>query len=220
MSLPRTVELLATIHTLRSPGGCPWDRRQTLADAARYLMDEAAELLEAALAGDVAHAEEELADLLYMVCFCREILNETRPLAFEDVARLGTEKLVRRHPHVFEGHDVDDIPDILKNWEAIKQSEKKNADKGLFDGIPRSLPEIQRFSKVLHKIERNGGDLKSFEEIPLGQACMDAAADLNDETVSRLMKSLLIECFIKKIDTAHLIRSATDDIMTAYLKKK
>ncbi len=125
MPLPCTETLLATIHALRAPGGCPWDRKQTLADAARYLMDEAGELLEAALAGDLAHAEEELADLLYMVCFCREILGETRQLSFEDVARLGHEKLVRRHPHVFGGDPAADHAESQERWNAVKAAEKQ-----------------------------------------------------------------------------------------------
>lgn len=126
MDLPHTSALLATIHTLRGPGGCPWDRRQTLADAARYLMDEAGELLDAALAGDRPHAAEELADLLYMICFCREILGETHPLSFEDVARLGTEKLVRRHPHVFGGAArAQDDAESQERWNEVKAAERR-----------------------------------------------------------------------------------------------
>ncbi len=212
--------LFEIIRTLRSENGCPWDKEQTLRTMRDSLIEETYEVVDSIDRDHTEDLREELGDLMFLSLFLAYLGEQEERFTVPEVLALISEKLVRRHPHVFEGHDVDDIPDILKNWEAIKQSEKKNADKGLFDGIPRSLPEIQRFSKVLHKIERNGGDLKSFEEIPLGQACMDAAADLNDETVSRLMKSLLIECFIKKIDTAHLIRSATDDIMTAYLKKK
>ncbi len=69
-------ELLATITALRAPGGCPWDQKQDLVSASRYLMDEAGELVEAALANDKPGAAEELADLLFMVCFCTEILGE------------------------------------------------------------------------------------------------------------------------------------------------
>ena len=124
MPLPNTEALLETIRILRAPGGCPWDRRQTLADAARYLMDEAGELLDEALAGDLDHAAEELADLLYMVCFCREIMGETRPLSFEDVARLGNEKLLRRHPHVFGGEPAADDRESQERWNAVKAAEK------------------------------------------------------------------------------------------------
>ncbi len=126
MALPETEKLLETIHVLRSPGGCPWDQAQTLVDAARYLLEEAGELLEAALAGDPGHTAEELADLLYMTCFCREIMGETQPLLFEDVSRLGWEKLVRRHPHVFgPGERASDDRDSQRRWDAVKAAERR-----------------------------------------------------------------------------------------------
>mgnify|MGYP001079687991 FL=1 len=125
MPLAHTETLLATIRALRAPGGCPWDRKQTLADAARHLMEEAGELLEAALSGDLAHAEEELADLLYMICFCREILGEARAVSFEDIARLGHEKLVRRHPHVFGERTARDQAESQERWNEVKAAERR-----------------------------------------------------------------------------------------------
>jgi len=125
MPLPQTESLLTTIRVLRAPGGCPWDRKQTLVDAARHLLEEAGELLEAALAGDPAHAEEELADLLYMVCFAREILGETRPLGFDDLARLGNEKLIRRHPHVFGDDPAQDHHESQERWNEVKAAERR-----------------------------------------------------------------------------------------------
>jgi len=117
-------ELLATIHTLRAPGGCPWDQKQTLHNAARYLMDEAAELVEATLADDLPGAKEELADLLFMTCFCTKILGETDPVDMNDIARLGNEKLIRRHPHVFGGSKARDTEESQERWNAIKREEK------------------------------------------------------------------------------------------------
>ncbi len=148
MPLPQTEKLLATIHTLRSPGGCPWDRKQTLADAARYLLEEAGELLEAALADDGAHSAEELADLLYMVCFCREILGEAQPLSFEDVARLGWEKLVRRHPHVFgPGERARDHHDSQQRWDEVKAAERR--EQGRDPGRESILKELPASSSPL-----------------------------------------------------------------------
>jgi len=91
-------DLLATIRTLRAPGGCPWDQKQTLHNAARYLMDEAAELVEATLAEDVAGSREELADLLFMTCFCTQILGETEQVTMQDIAREGNAKLATPRP--------------------------------------------------------------------------------------------------------------------------
>ncbi len=117
--------LLKTIHTLRSPGGCPWDRKQTLVDAARYLMDEGGELVEAALEGDQEGCEEELGDLLFMVSFCTEILSESYPTDMHKVAQVGNEKLIRRHPHVFGDAEAKDTGESQERWNAIKAEEKR-----------------------------------------------------------------------------------------------
>jgi tetrapyrrole methylase family protein/MazG family protein len=118
------LDLLNTIHTLRQPGGCPWDQKQTLHNAARYLMDEAGELVEATLADDAAGAREELADLLFMTCFCTEILGETEPVTMHDIAREGNAKLIRRHPHVFGNIKARDEGESQERWNAIKREEK------------------------------------------------------------------------------------------------
>lgn len=117
-------DLLATIHTLRQPDGCPWDRKQTLNSAARYLMDEAGELVEATLDGDRTGAREELADLLFMTCFCTEILSETEPVTMHDIAREGNAKLIRRHPHVFGDAEARTTGESQEQWNAIKREEK------------------------------------------------------------------------------------------------
>ncbi len=118
-------QLLRTIHTLRSPGGCPWDRKQNLVSAARYLFDEAAELVEAALAGDTAGVREELGDLLFMTSFCCEILGEQEPVDMHAVAADGTAKLIRRHPHVFGDTSAADTTESQRQWNAIKAQEKR-----------------------------------------------------------------------------------------------
>ena len=125
MPLPETERLLEIIHTLRAPGGCPWDRKQTLVSAARYTVDEAAELLEAALAEDDAAATEELGDLLFMTAFCREILGERTGRSFDDVAGLAADKLVRRHPHVFGDASAADQAESQEHWNAVKAAEKR-----------------------------------------------------------------------------------------------
>ncbi len=149
MSLDHTADLLETIHTLRSPGGCPWDRKQTLADAARYLLDEAGELLDAALSGDAEHVAEELGDLLFMVAFCCEILGETAPFDFEAVARGGNEKLVRRHPHVFGDVSAADHAESQVHWNAMKAAEKRA--RGETEPDPTALKDLPASSSPLRQ---------------------------------------------------------------------
>jgi len=142
-------ELLATIHTLRAPGGCPWDRKQTLHNAARYLMDEAAELVDATLEGDTRGAREELADLLFMTCFCTKILSETEPVTMQDIAREGNEKLIRRHPHVFGSAEARDTEESQERWNAIKREEK--IARGLDPDDESVLKDLPASTSPLHQ---------------------------------------------------------------------
>jgi len=141
--------LLKTIDTLRNPGGCPWDQKQTLLDAARFLMDEGAELVEAALAGDEAGCEEELGDLLFMTSFCTRILSETRPVDMHDIARIGNEKLIRRHPHVFGEADAKDTGESQERWNAIKAEEKRA--KGIDPDRQSALKDMPASIAPLHQ---------------------------------------------------------------------
>ncbi len=144
--------LLDTIHTLRSPGGCPWDRKQTLLDAARYLMDEAAELVESALAEDPAGVREELGDLLFMTCFCCEILGETEPVDMHRIAAEGRAKLIRRHPHVFGDTTAADTTESQRQWDAIKAQEKR--DRGEDPDSDSVLKELPPATAPLHQAYR------------------------------------------------------------------
>jgi MazG family protein len=139
--------LQKTIHTLRSPGGCPWDRKQSLRDAAGYLLEEAGELLDAAVADDLREVREELGDLLFMVCFCVEILAERQPVSLADVAREGNEKLVRRHPHVFAGERARDSSESQVFWDEIKAREKRA--RGLEPGRDSVLKELSASASPL-----------------------------------------------------------------------
>jgi len=150
MSLSETRALLETIATLRAPGGCPWDIKQTLPDAARYLIDEAGELLDAALSGDQEHVTEELGDLLFMVAFCSRIHGETAGVDFDGIASVGNEKLIRRHPHVFGGENADDQVESQVHWNAIKAAEKKA--KGIVEE-PTVLKDLPASSSPLRQAQ-------------------------------------------------------------------
>ena len=152
MPLPNTERLLSTIHVLRAPDGCPWDRKQTLATAAHHLHDESAELLEAALGGDLDHVREELGDLLFMVCFVAEILGESAPAGFDDVAAQADAKLVRRHPHVFGGAEAGDAGESQQRWNEVKAQEKRA--KGLDPDRESLLKDLPAAAAPLHQAHR------------------------------------------------------------------
>lgn len=148
----RLDDLLRTIHILRAPGGCPWDRKQTLATAAHHLNDESAELLEAALAGDLEHVREELGDLLFMVCFVTEILGESLDTDFDRVAGHADEKLVRRHPHVFGDAPARDAGESQIRWNEIKAQEKRA--RGLDPTRESVLKDLPASTESLHQSYR------------------------------------------------------------------
>jgi MazG family protein len=137
--------LLDIMARLREPGrGCPWDLEQTIDSLKSNLIEEAYEALDAMEEGDRAHLAEELGDVLLQVVFQSQIAAEEGSFDFAAVAKGIADKLVRRHPHIFGNVKVSGTRDVLRNWEAIKQTEGKAPRKRVLDGIPRHAPPLHR----------------------------------------------------------------------------
>jgi MazG family protein len=152
--------LLAIMHRLRAPGGCPWDREQTLTSLRPYVLEETYEVLEAIDAGDVAAHREELGDLLLQIVFQAELRQEAGAFEFADVADAISDKLVSRHPHVFGDSVVKDAEGVLRQWAALKREEKrkKGGGKSVLEGVPRELPALARADRLTEKASRVGFD--------------------------------------------------------------
>jgi MazG family protein len=150
------VRLVELMGRLLDPDGCPWDREQTPETLKRYVLEEACEVIDAIDSGDRSTLCEELGDLLLQVVFQAEIMRRQGLFGHDDVVRGIVEKLVRRHPHVFGEVEVSGSGEVLQNWERIKAGEKK--DRGLLDGVPRSLPGLARAQQIGEKVERVGFD--------------------------------------------------------------
>ncbi len=150
--------LEAVMERLRGEAGCPWDRKQTHTTLRPYLLEEAYEVLEAIDNGSPSQLQEELGDLLLQVVFHAQIAREKGEFTLAGVIKGITEKLIRRHPHVFGGEKVDGIAGVMKNWDQIKAEEKKEAPASALDGIPASLPALLRAAKVQEKASRLGFD--------------------------------------------------------------
>jgi uncharacterized protein YabN with tetrapyrrole methylase and pyrophosphatase domain len=150
-------ELLAVMARLRSPGGCPWDREQNHRTLRFHAVEEAYELMDAIEAGDDQEMAEELGDLLLQVVFHCQLAGERGAFDFEQVARRITEKLIRRHPHVFGETKVKNVDEVWANWEKIKTAEKHgtaHARPSALDGIPRHLPALLRAEKLAKKARK------------------------------------------------------------------
>ncbi|GAB3164561.1 hypothetical protein GCM10027059_20870 [Myceligenerans halotolerans] len=151
--LRRAVDVMDRLY---SPGGCPWDRKQTHASLVPYLLEEAHELAEAIESGDRDHMREELGDVLLQVLFhARIATEEPGPFTVHDVARDLADKLVRRHPHVFtpDGEERS-ADDVLAGWEDIKQAEKQRTS--VLEGIPLAQGALARAQKVVSRAAKAG----------------------------------------------------------------
>jgi tetrapyrrole methylase family protein/MazG family protein len=154
-------ELVSIMARLRSGNGCEWDRVQTHESLRQYLLEETHEVLEAITHGDAAHLCEELGDLLLQVLFHARIAEEKGEFDISDVLRAISEKMIRRHPHVF-GDAVADTPEaVSRQWEQIKKTVENRTHDSLIDGIPHGFPSLLRAAKVSRKIARAGFDWSS-----------------------------------------------------------
>lgn len=144
------LQFVKTIARLRAPDGCPWDREQTHKTLARYLLEEAYEVLEAIHHDDPAKLEEELGDLLLQIVLNAQVATDDGNFNIEDVARGINEKMIRRHPHVFSDNKVDSADEVVTQWKDIKEKEKKDKkDKGgALGNIPKAMPALLQALKI------------------------------------------------------------------------
>jgi tetrapyrrole methylase family protein/MazG family protein len=157
--------LLRIVARLRGPRGCPWDRQQTHRSIRHNLIEECYEALEALDARDWPAFRDELGDLLLQIVFHAQMASEAGKFDFDAVARSVAGKLVRRHPHVFGAKRARTSAEVLKQWEAIKKSEK-NADSIIhLEDIPRHLPALLKADKVQRKVARVGFDWKCVDDV-------------------------------------------------------
>jgi len=156
--------LLAVIHRLRGPDGCPWDREQTLATLRPFLLEECYELLDAIDGGDADHHAEELGDVLLQVLLQAQIRAEQGDFTFDDVATRLADKLVHRHPHVFGDRTVSGSDEVVRNWEALKADEKQER-RSVLDGVPRHMPSLQRSQRIQSRAARVGFDWDEVDDV-------------------------------------------------------
>ena len=154
MSGSELQRLVEVMDRLRSPGGCPWDAEQTHESLVKYLLEESYEFIDSVDAKDREGMREELGDVLLQVYFHSRIAQDhpTDPFSIEDVARAIADKLIRRHPHVFEGLQVSGTEEIIDNWEEIKAKEKGRTS--ALDGVALAQPALPLVEKLLYRAEK------------------------------------------------------------------
>ncbi len=157
--------LMELMRRLRAPGGCPWDAEQTHESLKRYLLEETYEVMEAIDAASTPMLREELGDLLLQVVFHAVIAEEHGTFTIDDVIDTLNDKLIRRHPHVFADLKINNIDQLIENWEKIKMKEKGTARKSVLSGVPSHLPALLKAQKISEKAARVGFDWSHTDEV-------------------------------------------------------
>ncbi|MBS2967274.1 nucleoside triphosphate pyrophosphohydrolase [Metabacillus sp. KIGAM252] len=152
------------IASLRGPGGCPWDQKQTFQSLKKYLIEECYELLDAIESEDIDHMIEEMGDVLLQVVLQAQIGEDEGLFSIDEVIRTISEKMVRRHPHVFGSIKADTAEEVLINWEEIKKAEGKAPAESLLDSVPGALPALSKAYQLQKKAAKAGFDWDKAED--------------------------------------------------------
>ncbi len=168
-------ELISVMARLRAPGGCPWDREQTYASLAQYLLEECYEtfdaIQEADQTGDTTNLREELGDVLLQVVFHSTIAIEKGDFTIDEVVQGVTEKLILRHPHVFGEKELETAQDVLNNWDELKKDQQKASGKiekpkdSILDDVPVHFPALLEGQKLTKKAAKVKFDWENTEQI-------------------------------------------------------
>ncbi|MBX7171369.1 MAG: nucleoside triphosphate pyrophosphohydrolase [Pyrinomonadaceae bacterium] len=190
-------ELISVMARLRAPGGCPWDREQTYASLAQYLLEECYEtfdaIQEADQTGDTANLTEELGDVLLQVVFHSTIAAERGDFTIDEVVQSVTEKLILRHPHVFGEAELKTAQDVLSNWDELKKAQQKASGKvekpkeSILDDVPVHFPALLEGQKLTKKAAKVKFDWENTDQI------FDKLTEETDELKEAIVKNENVE---------------------------
>jgi len=200
--LQRLVEVM---DRLRSPGGCAWDAEQTHESLIKYLLEESYEFIDAIETEDRAGMREELGDVLLQVYFHSRIAQDhpTDPFSIEDVAGAIADKLMSRHPHVFENLAVSGTEEIIENWEVIKAREKGRTS--AIDGIAMAQPALPLVAKIFYRAEKYKVDL----DVPQ----YESEQEVNEKSVGEALASVIAWAHENGIDPENALRAQAREMI-------
>lgn len=181
------------IAKLRDPnGGCPWDLEQTYQTMPPHILEEAYEVVEAINQDDRKELKEELGDLLMQVVFLSQLAQEEGAFTLDDVIDGITDKIIRRHPHVFGEIKAENSDEVLKNWENIKQQERYQKEQfSILDNVPIALPSLLRAAKLQKRCAKVGFDWSELE--PTIQKVEKELQEVRDEVSKQPQNPQAIE---------------------------
>jgi XTP/dITP diphosphohydrolase len=204
------LRLAEVMDRLRSPGGCPWDAEQTHESLVKYLLEESYEFIDALGEGDRIGMREELGDVLLQVYFHSRMAQDhpSDPFSIEDVAKLIADKLIRRHPHVFEGLEVDDMDEVIENWEAIKAKEKGRTSS--LDGIAMAQPALPLVEKLIYRAEKYKVDMPLTDIATATQAVEQSPSEA---TIGEALAAIIAWAHQHNIDPESALRGQAREMI-------
>src|SRR6516162_10526901 len=217
-------KLCDIVAKLRAPDGCPWDREQTNESLLPAIIEEAYETAEAARSHDDTHFREELGDLLLLVVMHAQIAHETGRFGIDEVIGQVSDKLIRRHPHVFGTSEARDAGAVLKQWEAIKREEKK-ADLHYLASLPKALPALVRAQKAQSKAARVNFDWTALRDViakveeelrETREAIQLRQQEIIEDEIGDLLFAVVNLARKCKIDAETALQSATDKFVARF----
>ena len=217
-------KLTEIVDTLMGENGCPWDKVQTRESLKPYLVEEVYETLEALDGNNPEEIKDELGDLLYQILFHAKISENRNEFNIKDVVESISEKMVRRHPHVFQEGSLETPEQVVMQWEEIKKQEKNNG-KSVLDGVPKHLPGLLRAQKLQKKAAQHGFDwdeitavfdkldeeIAEFKQAVLAGKEADIAGELGD-----ILFVLVNIAKFKKIDAEEALRTTNNKFIQRF----
>lgn len=190
-------DLVGVVERLLAPDGCPWDREQTLASIRPFLIEEVYEIVEAIDLDENELISEEIGDVLFQLVFLCKLAERDGRFTLHQSLQKVTEKLIRRHPHIFGEKQLKSVDEVLEQWDEIKKGEAgKSSRKSALDDIPKDLPGLARAQKMINKIR------KTEFELPKPQAIGNVN---NEDELGKALMNLVQHASEKGLNAKHAL---------------
>ncbi len=219
-------KLSEIVDKLMSENGCPWDRVQTRETLKPYLVEECYETLEALDENDPEKIKDELGDLMYQILFHSKISEQKNEFGIQDVVKTISEKMIRRHPHVFEEASAETPDQVVDQWEEIKKTEKASSQRdSALSGIPPHLPALARSQKLQKKAAKCGFDWQKIDDVFLKldeeiaefkQAILSGDPAASTEELGDILFVLVNIAKFKKIDAEEALRQTNQKFIRRF----
>ena len=214
-------KLVEIIATLRGPNGCPWDKKQTHQSLLPFLFEESNEVADTIISNDYNHLREELGDLLLQVVLHSQIAKENGHFSISDVIDSISEKMIRRHPHIFSDVKVESEEEVNRLWDEIKKQERKDIktqNNSILDNVPEKLSALPKSKKIQNEVIKNGFDWPKEDYLSVLGKVKEEIEEIEDAINGGEFEHIEAEIGDLLFATIHLAKHLDVDAETALFK--